>query len=94
MEANPNTPHLTGESASTAYGVAKLLGALGTSPAAEVANLRPRIIAALVEAIQHENSQRKVVVAEIGPFGTRFEESKGKLVDHLYEALLRVAGWV
>jgi hypothetical protein len=77
----PNlVPALTGESISTAYAVAQLLGALGASAAGEVAGLRDEIITALVDALEHEGSQREVA-------------GGGKLTDTLYAELLRVAGW-
>jgi hypothetical protein len=82
-------PALTGESVSTAYAVAQLLGALGASAAGEAAGLRDEIITALVDALAHEGSQREVVLfRQDGE-----EETKGKLADTLYAELLRVAGW-
>ncbi len=83
-------PHLTGESLVTAYGVARLLGAVGISPAADVAILRPRILTALVEAIRHPNSQKEVKMLK----NNEELETKGMLVDTLYEELLRVTGWL
>lgn len=80
-------PALIGESVSTAYAVAQLLGALGASAAGEAAWLRDEIITALVDALNHERSQREVVLEE------SYIYRKDTLADTLYAELLRVAGW-
>ncbi len=77
-------PLLTGESLSTAYAVAHLLGALGTSIAGEASGLRGQIVEALANALKDEKSEKEVLIAE---------ERKGILKDALYSALLQVAGW-
>ena len=74
---------LRNDSTSTAYAVAQLLGALGTSLANEDTDLQRQIIEALVAALKDPTSQREVVVSN---------ESKGKLEDTLYAVLLQVAG--
>ena len=78
-------PALTGESASTAYAVAHLLGALGTSAAGTSAGLHERIIAALVEALKDPGSKCIVTIAG---------RDRGTLENVLYDVLLRVAGWI
>ncbi len=84
------TSHLHGPSAAVAYGVAKLLGALGVSPAGQAADLRPRIIRALAEAIRDPFSEEEVFLMS----EEKEWESKGLLKETLYEELLRVAGWL
>ncbi len=74
-------PALTGESVSTAYAVAQLLGALSTSLAGEAADLHEQIIEVLVNALEDPSSQREVVISG---------QNKGKLEDILYEILLKV----
>jgi len=76
---------LTSESSSTAYAIAQLLGALGTSIASDTANLRRQIIEALVEALKDPRSQREVFIDG---------ENQGELEDALYTSLLQVAGWM
>jgi hypothetical protein len=74
-------PYLTFENAPTLNAnIAKLLGALGVSPAADASSLRPRIIQALAEAVESPVSQQEV-------------DGK-KLANIFYEELLRVAGWL
>lgn len=75
---------LTGKSVSTAYTVAQLLGALGTTLANEEINLRMQITEALINALKDPRSQREVMVSD---------KSKGKLEDALYTSLLQVTGW-
>jgi hypothetical protein len=84
-------PVLTGESQSTTYAVTQVLGMLGASAAGVAASLRNEIITALVEALEHPNSQKEVFIAESEHSNEL--TSKGKLEDTLCEALLRVAGW-
>jgi len=88
-------PYLTIEKApATVYGIAKLLGAIGVSPAAEIASIRPSIIQGLADAIRHPNSQQEVILlnnSSSKPFET---VSQGKLFDHLAQEMLRVAGWL
>ena len=79
------TPWLTGESVRTAYAVAQLFGALGTSTASEAAGMRAQIVKALAEALQNPNSQREIAIEG---------QNKGKLEDVLYTALLKVEGWL
>jgi hypothetical protein len=78
-------PALTGESTSTAYAVAHLLGALGTSAAGTSAGLHERIITALVDALKDPRSKRAVTIAG---------QDKGTLENVLYDVLLQVAGWI
>jgi hypothetical protein len=79
---------LTGESLSTAYAVAHVLGALGTSPVGATAGLREQIITHLVAALDHPNSQRTVILYGEREFN---DKSKGKLEETLFEVLLKVA---
>ncbi len=74
---------LSGESVSTAYAVAQLLGALGASSAGENTDLQGQMIEALVAALKSPSSQREVIISG---------EHKGKLEDALYAALLMVTG--
>jgi len=74
---------LRSESRSTAYAVAQLLGALGTSLASGETGLQGQIIEALVDALKDPASQREVIISN---------EHKGKLEDTLYTVLLQVAG--
>ena len=87
-------PVLRGHSVSTAYAVAKLLASLSTSPGA-TSDLRQRIVAGLAEAIQdRESSQREVLLETQSSWSNEIKlESKGKLEETLYEALLQAAGW-
>jgi len=78
-------PLLTGESVSTAYAVGQLLGALGTSHAGTAAGLQERIMTGLVEALKDPGSKRTVTIAG---------QDEGTLENALYDALLRVAGWI
>jgi hypothetical protein len=78
-------PALWGESASTAYAVAHLLGALGTSAAGTSAGLPERIFTALVEALNAPGRLRRVIIAG---------KNIGTLEDILYDVLLRIAGWI
>jgi hypothetical protein len=77
---------LTGESLSTAYAVAHVLGALGTSPVGATAGLREQIITHLVAALDHPNSQREVIL-----YGKSEKDdvSKGELEETLFEVLLK-----
>jgi hypothetical protein len=77
------TPALTGESMSTAYMVAQLLGTLGVSAAGQSAGLRDEIITALVDALNHSNSQREVVFNRY--IGSK--ESGGEFANELYTDL-------
>lgn len=91
-------PYLTIENApATSYGVVKLLGALGVSPAAEIASIRPRIIQGLADAIRHPNSQQEVVLLKYSSSNDNEKietESQGKLFEYLAQEMLRVAGWL
>ena len=79
------TEALSGESVSTAYAVAHLLGALGASPAGNTTQgLQDHIIEELVHALKDSNSQREVLITG---------ERKGTLEDAFYKALLQVTGW-
>lgn len=79
------TERLTDESASTAYAVAHLLEALGTSAAGTSTGFHERIIAALIQALKDPSSKRSIVIAG---------QDKGILEDALFDVLLRVAGWI
>jgi hypothetical protein len=81
-------------SPATVYGIAKLLGALGISSAAEIASIRPGIIQGLADAIRHPNSQKEVFLIRDSSFSTFEVISQGKLFDHLAQEMLRVAGWL
>ena len=88
IEGNPVSElvaALTGGSLRTAYGAARVLGALGSA----LPEQRPAIVAGLVAAIQHPNAEREVFV--LSEYDRR--ESKGKLAETLYEVLFQVAGW-
>lgn len=88
IAGNPLPPlieALTGESLSTAFSAAQLLGTLGASIAGQAAHLRQQITEALVNALNHKISQQEVII---------LGESKGKLEDALYTALLQAAGWI
>jgi hypothetical protein len=78
-------PWLIGESVTTAYAVAQLFGALGTSVGSEATGMREQIVKALVEALQNPDCRRMVVIKG---------ENKGTLEDVLFTALLKIEGWV
>lgn len=79
---------LTGPSASTAYGAALVLGALGASPAAATEGFRNRIIEVLVGALADPSAQREVELEDLAGGA----ENSGRLEDALHDALLRVVG--
>jgi hypothetical protein len=76
---------MSGESVSRAYMITHLLGALGSSAAAEIPGLRDQIIEAVVDALKNRTARREVRISG---------ENKGTLEDALYTTLLRVAGWM
>lgn len=59
---SPLAAVLTGGSISTASTAAQLLSKLGTSVAGEAAAIHERVIEALVQALQHPQSQQEVLV--------------------------------
>lgn len=80
---------LSGVSSVRAYVAVKVLEALGTSTAARSAPaLRGRIVDALAAALRDENSRRPVWL-----FVDDEIKQEGTLDQHLYAALLRVAGF-
>jgi hypothetical protein len=84
----PLTEALTGESGARAYVAARLLDALGSSPAAlEVPGLRERIAEILADALRQPNAGREVYLFE----GSRIE-SQGPLSQALFAALVKVWG--
>jgi hypothetical protein len=80
---------VTGESGARAYVAARLLAALGSSPAAlEVPGLRERIAEILAEGLHHPNAEREVYLM------SRFNNirHKGPLSQALFAALVKVWG--
>jgi hypothetical protein len=79
---------LTGASGARAYVAARLLAALGSSPAAlEVPGLRERIAGMLAEALRQPNAEREVYL-----FGSSRIKSQGPLSQALFAALVEVWG--
>lgn len=81
---------LHGPSSARAYVAIKLLEALGTSAAAEITpGIRRQIVAALADALHDEWSHGSVWLYKNGQI-----VEEGTIDQHLYTALLRVAGLV
>ncbi len=83
-------PMLEGESEAAAYGAARLLAALGRSPAVDERTrqaIRQRLAAALRRELARP-LRRYVFLLEGDDI-----QSKGSLADALFEALAQVAGW-
>jgi hypothetical protein len=84
----PLAEALTGASGARAYVAARLLAALGSSPAAlEVPGLRERIAGMLAEALRQPNAEREVYL-----FGSSRIKSQGPLSQALFAALVEVWG--
>jgi hypothetical protein len=90
----PLVEALTGASGARAYVAARLLAALGSSPAAlEVPGLRERIAGMLAEALRQPNADREVYLFELSILGSKARiKSKGPLSQALFAALVEVWG--
>ncbi len=90
----PLAQALAGESAAAGYLAARLLGALGSAPAAaEVPGLRQRIASILSQALRAEGAGRDVYLMNQPGWGGSDEiEHKGTLAQALFDALVQVVG--
>jgi hypothetical protein len=85
----PLTEALTSESGARAYVAARLLAALGSSPAAlEVPGLRERIAEILANVLKHPNAEQEVYLMS----SSSNIEHKGPLSQALFAALVKVWG--
>jgi hypothetical protein len=90
----PLAEALTGASGAWAYVAARLLTALGSSPAAlEVPGLRERIAGMLADALRHPDAGREVYLFETSRWSSEAKiESQGPLSQALFAALVEVWG--